>query len=81
MPHEEMVAKLEAYLKHIIFAQDFLATYKSILDAIEPYNAQINLAPGFFTLSQYSLSKCLFIELGKLYCGSGDEKTMSKFLA
>ena len=46
MPHEEMVAKLEAYLKHIIFAQDFLATYKSILDAIEPYNAQINLAPG-----------------------------------
>lgn len=54
--------------------------YKSILDAIEPYNDQINLAPGFFTLSQYSLSKCLLIELGKLYCGSGQEKTMSKLL-
>lgn len=75
-----MIAELEAYLKHIEFAQDCFIAYKSILDSLNPYNEQINLSPGFFTITMNSLSKCLCIELAKLYIGSGQEKTIRKLL-
>lgn len=63
-------------MRHIIFASDCLVCYKSILDGSSKYNDQINIAPGFFSVSLNALSKCLCIELAKLFVGSGSEKTI-----
>ena len=80
MEKEQFIEETEAYLRHIFFASDCLACYKSILDGSSKYNNQINIAPGFFSVSLHALSKCLCIELSKLFLGSGDEKTMHKFI-
>ena len=80
MNREQLIEELEAYLRHIIFASDCLVSYKSILDGSSKYNDQINIAPGFFSISMNALSKCLCIELAKLFVGSGSEKTMQKLI-
>ena len=80
MTKEEMIHELDAYINHIIFASDCLAAYTSILDSCRKHNTEINLACGFFTITKYSLSKCLCIELSKLFVGSGDEKNMFKLI-
>lgn len=80
MEREQFVAEIEAYLRHVIFASDCLVCYKSILDGSSKYNNQINIAPGFFSVSLHALSKCLCIELSKLFLGAGNEKTMHKLI-
>ena len=80
MDREQLIQELEAYLRHIIFASDCLASYKSILDGSSKYNDQINIAPGFFSVSMNALSKCLCIELAKLFVGSRSEKTIQKLI-
>lgn len=81
MDRIQLIREVEAYLRHIIFASDCLVCYKSILDGSAKYNDQINIAPGFFTVSMHALSKCLCIELAKLFVGSGSEKTMHKLVS
>lgn len=80
MDREQLIGELEAYLRHIIFASDCLVSYKSILDGSSKYNDQINISPGFFSVSMNALSKCLCIELAKLFVGSGSEKTIQKLI-
>ncbi|MBR6500826.1 MAG: hypothetical protein IKT25_04860 [Firmicutes bacterium] len=81
MDKEQLIEELEAYLNHIIFAEDCLVCYKSILNGSKNYNKQINLSPGFFGVSMNALSKCLFVELAKLFVGSSrTERTMQKLI-
>ena len=80
MDKHKLICEIDAYMRHIVFASDCLVAYKSVLDATTKYNAQINIAPGFFSVSLNSISKCLCVELSKLFLGSGDEKTMRKLI-
>lgn len=80
MDETSMIAELKAYLNHVSFADDLLTAYKSLLKEVEKHNDQINLAPGFFKLTQYALSKTLCIEVAKLYVGSGQERRIQKLI-
>lgn len=80
MTKNEMIAEVRAYLEHVSFACDCFVAYRSILMSIETYNKQINFAPGFFTLAKHTLSKCMCVELAKLYVGSGKEKTVRNLI-
>lgn len=76
----ELYREITAYLQHINFARNCCVAYKSLYDNIQN-NAQIlNHAVGFFTITQYALSKCLLIELAKLFCGSSKERTIQKLI-
>lgn len=76
MEKQQLIEEIRAYLRHIIFASDCLSCYRSIIDASRDRNDQINLSPGFFSISMHALSKCLCIELAKLYDHKTTEKTI-----
>jgi hypothetical protein len=75
-----MCREIEAYMQHINFAYNCYEAYISLCDINERYNDVLNLSPGFFTITQFSLSKCLLLETAKLFCGSKDERTMQKLI-
>ena len=74
---QELIDEVTAYMNHAVFAADCLTAYLSIHDLMGD-DSKLNKSPGFFTISLYSLSKCLLLELAKLYCGSGNERTIYK---
>lgn len=75
-----MFLELEAYLKHINFANNCLDAYMSLHENIQKNDDILNKAPGFFLISKYALNKCVTLEYAKLFCGSSDEKTIYKLL-
>jgi hypothetical protein len=77
---QAMYREIEAYMQHINFAYNCYEAYISLCDINERYNDVLNLSPGFFTITQFSLSKCLLLETAKLFCGSKDERTMQKLI-
>ena len=76
----EMKKELNSYLDHIRLANDRFIALQSIYDSISKYNTEINYAYGFFTVSIYAIADSCLSELVKLYCGSGDEKTLRKLI-
>ena len=76
----EMFREIEAYMQHINFAYNCYQAYVSLYDVNEKYNDVLNLSPGFFTITRFSLSKCLLLETAKLFCGSKDERTIQKLI-
>lgn len=80
MDCEYMFREIEAYMHHINFAYNCLVSYMSLYNSLEKYSNVLNKAPGFFTITQYALCKCMIIEFAKLYCGSGKEKTITKLI-
>ena len=76
----EMFREIEAYMQHINFAYNCYQAYVSLYDVNEKYNDVLNLSPGFFTITRFSLSKCLLVETAKLFCGSKDERTIQKLI-
>ena len=77
---QAMYREIEAYMQHINFAYNCYEAYISLCDVNEKYNDILNLSPGFFTITRFSLSKCLFLETAKLFCGSKDERTIQKLI-
>ncbi len=80
MNKEEMVNEIHSYVKHLVFAKNCLDAYMSLVSVSHNNIDFLSKAPGFFTITQYALSKCLFVEFAKLYCGSGKEKTIIRLL-
>ena len=80
MTKEQMIHEIEAYVNHIVFVQDCLTAYKSLMNAINVDNEKINLSSGFFTIVKYALCKCMLTELSKIYIGSGKEKTLNRLI-
>lgn len=76
----EMFREIDAYMQHINFAYNCYQAYVSLYDVNEKYNDVLNLSPGFFTITRFSLSKCLLLETAKLFCGSKDERTIQKLI-
>ena len=78
---QAMYLEIEAYMQHINFAYNCYEAYVSLCDINERYNDVLNLSPGFFTVTRFSLSKCLLLETAKLFCGSNkDERTIQKLI-
>ena len=77
---QAMYREIEAYMQHINFAYNCYEAYISLFDINERYNDVLNLSPGFFTITRFSLSKCLLLETAKLFCGSKDERTIQKLI-
>jgi len=75
-----MFLEIKAYLIHINFANNCLDAYMSLFKNMQINNDILNKAPGFFLISKYALSKCVILEYAKLFCGSGDQKTINKLL-
>ena len=76
----ELHTEIKAYLQHINFAQNCYSAYKALYENVQNNDCVLNNAVGFFTITQYALSKCLLIELAKLFCGSNKERTISKLI-
>ena len=72
--------EIEAYLQHINFAYNCYEAYNELHNVNEINNELLNISAGFFTITRFALSKCLLVETAKLFCGSGDERTMSKLI-
>lgn len=79
MNKEKMFEEIEAYFQHINYAYNTGVAYFALRDNTVIENIA-NKAPGFFTMAQYALSKTLFIELAKMFCGSGEERTFRKLI-
>lgn len=75
-----MFYEIEAYMKHLVFAHNCLQAYMCLLRNIEQHNDILNEAPGFFTITKYSLSKCAVLEFAKLFKNSSKEKTICKLI-
>ena len=76
----ELYREITAYLQHINFAQNCCVAYKSLYDNIEKNEQILNNAVGFFTITRFALSKCLLIELSKLFHGSSPQRTVRKLI-
>ena len=72
--------EIEAYLQHINFAYNCYEAYNELHCINETNNDLLNISAGFFTITRFALSKCLLIETAKLFCGSGDERTIQKLI-
>lgn len=77
---QELYIDITAYLQHINFARNCLTAYTALYDNIQNNDQILNHAAGFFTITQYALSKCLLLELAKLFCGSRKERTIQKLM-
>ncbi len=77
---DTMYCEIESYLQHINFAFNCYEAYNALYDIGESDYDFLNISPGFFTITRYALSKCLLIETAKLFCGSGDERTIPKLI-
>ena len=77
---QEVQSEIVAYLQHINFAKNCCIAYAALYDNIQNNDYILNKAAGFFTITRYALSKCLLIELSKLFCGSGNERTVRKLI-
>ena len=77
---ETLYFEIEAYLQHINFAFNCYEAYDALCDIGKTDYDFVNTSPGFFTITRYALSKCLLIEIAKLFCGSGDERTIHKLI-
>lgn len=80
MNKEKMFEEIEAYFQHINYAYNTGVAYFALIDDTVVENIA-NKAPGFFTMAQYALSKTLLIELAKMFCGSGEERTFRKLIS
>ena len=72
--------EIEAYLQHINFAYNCYEAYNELHNVNEINNELLNISAGFFTITRFALSKCLLVETAKLFCGSGDERTIPKLI-
>jgi hypothetical protein len=77
---DTLYCEIEAYLQHINFALNCYEAYNALYNIGEIDCDFLNISPGFFTVTRYALSKCLLIETAKLFCGSGDERTLQKLI-
>ena len=80
MNKDEMYSEINAYLQHVNFAKQCYDAYMCLFKNIEENHDIITKASGFFTITKYALNKCLLIELAKMYCGSKQEKNISKLI-
>jgi len=80
MNKDEMYSEINAYLQHVNFAKQCYDAYMCLFKIIEENHDIITKASGFFTITKYALNKCLLIELAKMYCGSKQEKNISKLI-
>jgi len=71
---------IESYMQHNNFAHNLYVAYMSLFENINNHNEIMNKASGFFDITRYALSKCMLLEFAKLYCGSGDERTIHKLI-
>lgn len=78
---EKIRDEIIAYLQHINFANNCLVAYNTLYNRIQYNDQLLNRAPGFFTITQYALNKCLLIELSKLFCGSKPQRTIHQLLS
>ena len=76
-----MQHEITAYLEHINFANNCLVAYRTLYKQIQDNDSLLKKAPGFFTITQYALSKCLLIELSKLFCGTRPQRTIHQLLS
>lgn len=76
----ELYREITAYLQHINFARNCCVAYKSLYDNIQKNEQILNNAVGFFTITRFALSKCLLIELSKLFHGSSPQRTVRKLI-
>lgn len=77
---DTMYCEIESYLHHINFAINCYEAYNALYDIGESDSYFLDISPGFFTITRYALSKCLLIETAKLFCGSGEERTIPKLI-
>ena len=54
----EMFSLIESYLQHNNFAYNLYIAYMSLHESNKLHYNLLNKAPGFFTMTQYALSKC-----------------------
>jgi hypothetical protein len=80
MNANEMFLLIESYMQHNNFAYNLYIAYVSLYESNKSHNNLISKASGFFTMTQYALNKCMLLEFAKLYCGSGDERTIYKLI-
>lgn len=84
MNKDEMFDEITAYIEHLVFARNCLDAYMSLHNNAQKYNDILNKAPGFFTIVQYSLSKCMILEFAKLFkkasANNKKERTIYKLL-
>lgn len=80
MNENEMFSLIESYMQHNNFAHNLYIAYMSLFENINKHNEILNKAPGFFDITRYALSKCMILEFAKLYCGSGEERTIYKLI-
>ncbi len=82
MTRNDFIEQLEGYLKRVRSAYSYLDAYEAIIDAYYKNPNEIQLAPGFFTVTSYSLYNSLLMELAKLYCikRKSSERTISKLI-
>lgn len=64
---DQLIAEIEEYMHHIIWAHDCFDAYMSILDCGKEYYDEICLSNTFFTITRYSLISSLLMELSKLF--------------
>ena len=64
---DQLIAEIEEYMHHIIWAHDCFDAYMSILDCGKEYYDEICLSNTFFTITRYSLISSLLMELTKLF--------------
>lgn len=67
MDKDKMFDEIAAYINHLTFAYNCLDAYMSLHNNVEKHNDVLNKAPGFFTITQYALSKCMILEFAKLF--------------
>lgn len=81
MNANEMFLLIESYLQHNNFAYNLYVAYMSLFESNNRHNEIINKAPGFFTMTQYALNKCMLLEFSKFYCGTGKERNILKLIS
>lgn len=77
---KELVKNVKAYLEHLAFIKMCYDAYTVLIKNINEHGDLLEVSVGFFTVTRYALSKCMLIEMAKLYCGSGEEKTINKLI-
>lgn len=75
-----MFLVINAYLQHINFAKNCYDAYRCLFKGINENSPVLNESPGFFTISEYALSKCLLLELAKMFRKNSKEKTVTKLI-
>ena len=80
MNENEMFSLIESYMQHNNFAYNLYVAYMSLFENVHKHYDVLNKAPCFFNTTRYALSKCMILEFAKLYCGSGDERTIYKLI-